>query len=135
MTRRGASNDPRISVVIPTRRRRHPLARTLAALERQTLGAREYEVIVVFDPADAADAVEAVVAPARRRVPTRLIAGVADNASASRNAGWREARAPIVLFLGDDILAAPDLLARHVDRHASAGGERCGVLGLVRWAR
>jgi GT2 family glycosyltransferase len=128
------TDAPRISVVIPTRRRRDPLARTLAALERQTLDPTAYEVVVVADPADAAEAVEAVVAPGRRRMPTRLIAGVADNASASRNAGWHAARAPLVLFLGDDILAVPELLARHLARHDAAGDDRCGVLGLVRWA-
>ena len=115
--------SPRISVVIPTRHRHETLRRTLAALERQTVAADQYEVIVVADPDD--DVSEVARA-------ARVLEGRRDNASGSRNIGWRAARAPIVLFLGDDILAAPNLLEEHLAWH---GGERTGVLGHVRWAR
>lgn len=125
---------PRISVVIPTMRRREPLARALAALEGQTLGDGEFEVLVVADPEDDAAEVAAVVRAEQRRMVTRQLEGLASNASGSRNAGWRDARAPIVLFLGDDILGVPELLAEHLDWHERRGGERTGVLGHVRWA-
>jgi glycosyltransferase involved in cell wall biosynthesis len=124
----------RVSVVIPTMRRPEPLARTLAALERQTLDPGAYEVLVVADPEDDRDAVAAAVRAGGRRMATRLLEGAPRNASASRNAGWRAARAPVVLFLGDDILGVPELLAEHLDWHDRRGGERVGVLGHVRWA-
>ncbi|MEA2457347.1 MAG: hypothetical protein QOC95_319, partial [Thermoleophilaceae bacterium] len=53
----------KMSVVIPTYRRRDALHRTLAALEQQTLDPGAFEVIVVDDPVDDdSEAVAAVVA-------------------------------------------------------------------------
>jgi glycosyltransferase involved in cell wall biosynthesis len=54
--------------------------------------------------------------------------------SAARNTGWRAARAPLVLFIGDDILGVPELLAEHLAWHEARGGPDVGVLGHVRWA-
>jgi GT2 family glycosyltransferase len=130
-----AAVAPRISVVIPTRRRRDPLARTLAALERQTLEPAQFEVVVVGDPSDDLAEVEAVVDAPRRRMATQVITGVTDNASASRNAGWRRASGTLIVFIGDDILTGPDFLALHLARHERDGDPSTGVLGLVRWAK
>jgi GT2 family glycosyltransferase len=58
----------------------------------------------------------------------------APGASAKRNAGWHVARAPLVHFLGDDILADPSLLEEHLNWHRRRGGDNVGVLGHVRWA-
>jgi GT2 family glycosyltransferase len=55
--------------------------------------------------------------------------------SAARNVGWRAARARMVMFLGDDILADRDLLQEHLRWHKRHPDERVGVLGHVRWAR
>lgn len=125
---------PRISVVIPTYRRHDALARTLDALAAQTLLAGEFEVIVVDDPVEDDSA---AVAGALGRPPfaTRHLHRAARGVSAARNAGWAAAEAPLVLFLGDDILAAPALLAEHLGWHEQHAGERVAVLGRVRWAR
>ena len=55
-------------------------------------------------------------------------------ASAARNTGWRAAAAPLVLFLDDDVLPEPQLVAEHLGRHARHPEREVGVLGLVRWA-
>ncbi|HEV3000588.1 MAG TPA: glycosyltransferase family 2 protein [Solirubrobacteraceae bacterium] len=126
-------NVYRLSIVIPTYRRPEALARTLAALERQTAG--PFEVLVVDDPVeDDPAAVAAVVAAERRPFAVRHLHRSARGVSAARNAGWRAARAPLVLFLGDDVVASPRLVAEHVEWHARRGGPRVGVLGHVRWA-
>jgi hypothetical protein len=39
-----------------------------------------------------------------------------------------------VLFLGDDIIASPRLIAEHLDWHERRGGDDVGVLGRVDWA-
>jgi glycosyltransferase involved in cell wall biosynthesis len=50
-------------------------------------------------------------------------------AATARNAGVRRTTAPLLLFLDDDMVAAPDLLLRHLRAHrASPGGV---VLGAV----
>jgi glycosyltransferase involved in cell wall biosynthesis len=56
-------------------------------------------------------------------------------ASHARNAGWRAAEHPLVLFLGDDIIPVRELVARHVAIHESNPGADVGALGHVRWAR
>ena len=126
----------RLSIVIPTFRRPEALARALDALDRQTAGADVFEVLVVDDPVeDDSDAVAAVVAAPQRRIAVRHLHRDARGVSAARNMGWRAAAAPLVLFLGDDIIAAPQLVAEHLAWHERRGGDRVGVLGHVRWAR
>jgi GT2 family glycosyltransferase len=125
----------RISFVIPTYRRHDALARTVSALERQTVDAGAFEVIVVDDPVDddpgrVGEALALEQRPLRIRHVHRETRGV----SAARNTGWRAAEAPIVMFLGDDILASPRLLEEHLEWHARRGGDDVGVLGHVRWA-
>jgi GT2 family glycosyltransferase len=127
---------PRLSVVIPTYRRHAALARSLDALERQTVAANDFEVIVVDDPEeDDAEAVAEAVAAERRPFAARHLHRHARGVSAARNVGWRAARAPIVMFLGDDILGDRDLLEQHLRWQACHPDERVGVLGHVRWAR
>lgn len=126
---------PDLSVVIPTYRRRDALPRTLEALERQTAGAGAFEVIVVDDSVeDDSGAVKAAVAAGRRPFPVRQLHRERRGVSAARNTGWRAAEAELVLFIGDDILPAPDMLARHRERHAAHPEKEYGVLGRVVWA-
>lgn len=126
----------RVSVVIPTYRRHDALARTLAALERQTVPMADFEVIVADDPVDDdSDAVRAAVDAINRPYSARTVSRTDRGVSAARNAGWRAARAPLVLFLGDDIEGDPGLLAAHLRRHERDGGPFVGVLGHVRWHR
>ena len=74
---------PAVSVVVPTCGRPQLLARCLAALEKQTLPRRDFEVIVVDDGA-------ARAGPA-----------------AARNLGWRQASAPLIAFTDDDTEPEP----------------------------
>jgi GT2 family glycosyltransferase len=125
----------RISVVIPTYRRHDALARTIAALESQTLPAEAFEVIVVDDPVDDdSDRVASALAAEQRPLRIRHLHRTARGVSAARNAGWRAAEAGLVMFLGDDILASPRLLEEHLEWHERRGGPDVGVLGRVLWA-
>jgi GT2 family glycosyltransferase len=118
-----------LSVVIPTLRRAATLRRCLDRLDGQAGGV--LEVLVVDDPArDDADAVAAAVAGRARVVHTH-----APGVSAQRNAGWRAARGDLVLFLGDDVLAEPGLVAAHLAAHEREPAEEVAALGHVTWAR
>jgi GT2 family glycosyltransferase len=124
---------PDLSVVIPTYRRHAVLGRTLTALAGQTLARERFEVLVVDDPVeDDPDAVAAVIA--RTGLAARQLHRAGRGVSSARNAGWREAAADVILFLGDDILAQPDLLDRHLAAHGRHASGPVGVLGHVRWA-
>jgi len=123
---------PELSVVIPTRQRDELLLRTLRRLVRQTASAERFEVIVVRDASDAGtSAGEELEWPFALRW---LRAGRA-GASAARNLGWRAASSPVVLFLGDDILACDRLVSSHLDAHRRHPAHEVGVLGRVGWAR
>jgi GT2 family glycosyltransferase len=115
-----------ISVVIPTLNRPDALPRTLDALGRQTYD--DFEVIVVEDAEN-----EATVPAAG--VPVRTLRAGEPGASHARNTGWRAASHPLVLFLGDDIIPSPDLLARHAALHDEHTEDDVGILGHVEWAR
>lgn len=124
-----------LSVVIPTYRRHDVLRRTIGALQAQTVAPDRFELIVVDDandddPAAVAQALDVAMRPFAVRQLHRQAPGVA----AARNVGWMAAAAPLVLFLGDDILAAPDLLAEHLSWHARDAEPEVAVLGNVRWA-
>ena len=82
--------SPAVSVVVPTCGRPELLRRCVAALEAQSLASDAYEIIVVDDTL-------------MRRGP-----------AATRNIGWRRARAPIVAFTDDDTVPQPEWLARGV---------------------
>lgn len=128
------SPAPRLSVVIPTFRRPDALERTLAALERQTVDPAVFEVIVVDDPVDDDPAaVASAIGADRRPFVAEQLHRDARGVSSARNAGWRAARAPLVLFLGDDIVADEDLLEVHLARHEADPDPLLGVLGHVRW--
>ena len=120
-----------ISVVIPTLGR-PALRRVLDRLDRQT-AAGAFEVLVAPDAgATAREEIDAAVAD--RPYPVRRVQGARPGASAARNAGWRAAVAPLVLFLDDDVLPEPALVAEHLAWHARHPDEATGVIGHLRWA-
>jgi GT2 family glycosyltransferase len=126
--------SPALSVVIPTLGRRPvELSRALERLAGQDEG--DFEVVLGLDAdADAAADVAALAAQAHA-LAVEVRRAARPGASAARNAGWRAARAPCVLFLDDDILASPRLVAEHLAGHAAEPGGAVAVLGHVAWAR
>ena len=126
-------NEPVVSVVIPTYAKAETLVQVIARLEEQDLPRQDFEVVVVDDgsPDDTARRMERVAAgsPLTLRYLRQANSGV----SAARNRGVREARAPIILLLQDDILAIPSLLSRHVRGHRLHPETAATVSGRVTW--
>ena len=113
---------PRISVVIPTFNRADALGPTLEALAGQSLDAASTEILVVDDGStDGASELLARwvsaegPATAKRTVLRQANRGPA----AARNAASHVAEGSVLLFLDDDMIAAPDLLERHLALHAA----------------
>jgi len=106
---------PAISIVIPTRNRREILLRTLNSLSRQTAPAGAFEVVVVADGCedDTVGSVRALEPP----YPLRILEQAHSGAAAARNRGADAAGAPLLLFLDDDMVASPGLVAAHVEAH------------------
>lgn len=127
------SSELGLSVVIPTLGRSEILDRVLARLDQQITPPGQFEVIVVADAAEQnISSVEE--ATAQRHCHVRLLQGAMPGASAARNRGWQDARAPLVLFLDDDVLPGPELVSEHLSWNERHPEVEVGVLGHVRWA-
>ena len=110
------------------------LERVLDGYSRQTAPAGSFEVVIVMDAAEQRpDAVEGAIG--ERPFPLRRISGPVPGLSANRNAGWRAAEAPLVLYTDNDTIPVHRLVAEHLKWHERYPEEEVGVLGHVRWAR
>jgi GT2 family glycosyltransferase len=123
--------DPRLSVVIATLGRQAKLERALEHLAALT--DEDFDVIVVSDALDPDP--QTTAARSLGVTGWRHLQAARPGASAARNAGWRASRAPLILFVDDDILAERGLVDEHVAGHTAEPDERTCVLGCVRWAR
>ncbi|CAB3786950.1 glycosyltransferase [Paraburkholderia fynbosensis] len=97
-----------VSVVVPTYRRPALLAACLRALCEQDYPADRYEIIVCDDGPD--EATRACVArfaaaQAARGLTVRYVPVTGSQGPAgARNAGWQQARSPLIAFTDDDTL-------------------------------
>lgn len=103
------------SVVMPTHDRCELLARALDCLSRQTIDPSTFEVIVAVD--GCRDGTMMMLQERSRPFPLRVLAREQGGSAAARNAAATIARAPVIVFLDDDIMAAPDLIERHLEAH------------------
>lgn len=110
-----------ISVIIPTHNRAATLARTLKALETQTLDAYEYEVIVVAD--GCTDGTLPFLEGFRPMCQFRFLETPGRGPSTARNAGAFQASGEILLFLDDDMEADPKLVEAHLRAHGHYGDQ------------
>ena len=133
MTAPDTARAPDLSVVIPTYGKPTTLPLVIGRLEGQTLPRDRFEVLVIDDgsPDDTSERLRALQAatPLALRCLSQENRGV----SATRNRGASEARSPIVLLIQDDILAAPDLLERHLEGHRQYPETTAAVVGRVTW--
>ncbi len=109
-----AESEVAVTVVIPTVGDRHvSLRRCLASLAAQDLD-RRFEVVLVDDAPEPVVAAGELPEGLEMRILTTRGAGTA----AARNAGAAAARGTLIVFLDDDVIAAPALLDRHLAAHA-----------------
>ncbi len=133
MTQPGGSAPhlPRLSVIVATYNRAETLRETLRRLSRQSLPRDCYEVIVVDD--GSGDTTREVVDEVRRRadIDLRYLRHENRGPGFTQNRGIRDARAPIVLLMADDIFMSPQALQAHLERHERDPAEGLAILGRV----
>jgi len=114
-----------ISVVIPSGGFGEALRRCLESLRNQSLAPEQYEVLVVDDRPSPPTQIDATLP--RPSSSFRVLHSRGSGASGARNMGAEHARAEVVLFLDDDMVAGPTLLETHLARHA--GPDPVAVVG------
>lgn len=120
--------DLHCSVIIPSYNRRATLEMVLAGLAAQTLPGERFEVIVVLDgSSDDSPAMLARWREAGRIRNLRWIEQPNSGQAAARNNGAEAARAPILVFIDDDVVPEPEMLEAHLRWYD--GDEPLTVLG------
>ena len=107
---------PFVSVIIPTYQRRASLERVLGGLAGQEWDRDRLEVLVISDGSQ-----DGSIEMARGYPMPFLLRALGQpnqGPAAARNLGLAHATGPLVLFLDDDVVPAPQLVAEHVLAHA-----------------
>ena len=113
-----------LSVVVPTYNRASLLERCLTALAAQEEPGADYEVVVVDD--GSSDETPAVLERYASLLPLRFERQPNSGQPAALNRGIELAHGETCVFLDDDVIAGPRLLAEH----ARAQRETGGAIGL-----
>jgi GT2 family glycosyltransferase len=111
---------PKVTVIIPTHNRLSMLRQVLGALADQAYPSDRMEVIVVADGCN--DGTVAALTSASFPYHLRALSQPASGAAAARNRGAEHARGSILVFLDDDVIPSPGVVAAHVRLHASTAG-------------
>jgi glycosyltransferase involved in cell wall biosynthesis len=117
---RDRSDEPQVSVIVPTRDRPGSLDRCLEALARQSY--EPLEIVVIDDGSAADDEVAAIVG----RHGARLVRGAGRGPAAARNAGVRDATGVLLCFTDDDCEPGPEWAERLVRRLQSGADAVAG---------
>ncbi len=106
---------PKISILIPTYNRREILELTLNSLEAQTINKSWYEVIVIDD--GSTDDTIQFLENYKCEMNFRFITQENSGPATARNKGINLSKGKYVLFLNDDAVCEPHLLAVHLHFH------------------
>ena len=111
--------SPYFSVVIPTYNRVARLRHVIKALEQQAYPSDAYEVIVISD--GSTDGTDAYLETLRSTMRLRWFPQANRGPAAARNAGIQKSGGEFVVFIDDDVVPEPQLLAEHARSHQEAG--------------
>jgi GT2 family glycosyltransferase len=112
-----APERPSVSLVIPTYNRCDSLRLVLEALRRQTTPADVYEVVVICDGCTDGTADMCRAVAAESPFTLSIMEQANQGPAAARNRGVEAARAPVILFIDDDVIPDPALIAEHLRLH------------------
>jgi glycosyltransferase involved in cell wall biosynthesis len=121
------SQEPELSVVIPTYNRLETLRHVIPSLQHNTLAPELFEIVVADSNSN--DGTAEYLAQVSAEDPrVRHLPGPYTGRAMARNAGIAAARGAVVMFTDADIIASPTLLERHLARHRAESG--IAVVGM-----
>ena len=115
------------SIVLPSHGRRESLLRVLRALAQQQAPADTFEVVVICDGDVDGSAVACLELAQELPYALRVFQQTNLGPAATRNRGVELARAPLIIFLDDDVVPDEQLIAAHLA--AQQGQEICVAIG------
>ena len=116
-----------VSIVLPTYNRLARLQQVVTALEQQSYPHGDLQLIIVADGAtDGTNDYLAALQPSFAYIPVAQENG---GAAPGRNTALKYATGDLVLFIDDDVVPGPELVAEHVAAHQQA--EQAGRAGVV----
>ena len=123
---------PALSIIMPCHNRAYDLVNVLNAYQAQA-GEETFELIAVDDASQ-----DSTYNLLKSYQPDRFTIRVErlytnQGPAAARNKGISLARAPLILFVGDDIVPDRNLVRGHVAAHRRYREENYAVLGHVSW--
>ena len=110
-----SDTGPELTVVIASHNREALLRRCLESLCRQTADPTSFEAIVADDGSD--DGTAAMVGAFQAPFRLRLLELEQGGQAAAQNTAIAVARGEVCLFLDDDMIASPELVAAHLAAH------------------
>lgn len=117
---------PGISLIIPTHNRCASLRMVLEKLNQQTTPPEQYEVLVICD--GCTDETVAMCQALQVNYRLNILEQTPNQGpAAARNLGVQRAAGPLILFIDDDVVPEPTLIAEHLRLHAQ--DERAVVIG------
>jgi len=123
-----------VSIIIPTFNRKDVLRKCLQALDQQRCGST-YEVVLIDD--GSTDGTQETVEALQDSLSFSLIFFRQEKKgpAAARNVGMKHCSGKIVIIMGDDIIATPQLVSEHIDWHNNKlPQDNAAVLGLASWS-
>ena len=117
----------KVSVVIPTFNRRQSLVRCLETLSGQTFSAADFEVIVVSD--GSTDDTHEFLSTFKPPFLLKWFKQTNQGPAAAQNFGVAAATGDVIVFLDDDCICDPGVVAAHWEAHAA--GRRIVGVGAI----
>lgn len=122
-----------LSVIIPAYNRADVLEKCLNALAAQTYPKAGFEIIIVDDGSSDRTREVAAAFVDKKSGDAKYFRQENKGPASARNLGIKNATGEIALFIGDDIIAGPELLERHAAWHKRNTGDSAALLGYVTW--
>jgi glycosyltransferase involved in cell wall biosynthesis len=126
------STVPPIGIIVPSFNRSDVLLRCFQHLEAQTW--KDFEVVVVDD--GSTDETPCLLEAYAARTPLSFRHVRQENAgpAGARNHAISLLTAPVCLMIGDDIMASPTLVEKHLAFHQTHPDKTSFAIGYSRWA-